>query len=163
MPTPNLAMNAFRSLPADDPFNLNVNQISENLITGGQDSQFGDMKLWDDNNITALDSVIPPDSGSWWDSFMSGFAGGKDKEGSAWGGWGAPVTNLASSALQAYMGLEQLGLAEDTLDFQKGAFSKQFAAQQKLTNSQLSDRQQKRINRNPNNESVADYMAKWGV
>lgn len=65
----------------------------------------------------------------------------------------------------AYMGMKQFGLAEDSLDFQKDAFSKNFEAQKRTTNAQLADRQRARLAANPNGgyQSEAEYMSKFGV
>lgn len=96
---------------------------------------------------------------------------GVDK-GSSWSLWGGKVdgqdTNsivgtglgLAGAGLDAYLGLKQLGVAEDALDFQKGAFSKQFGAQKALTEASLRDRQAARVSASPtSHKSVEQYMA----
>lgn len=64
----------------------------------------------------------------------------------------------------AYMGMKQYGLAKDQLQFSKDAFNKNYAAQAKMTNSMLEDRQRARMASNPGAyQSVGDYMAKNGI
>lgn len=106
-------------------------------------------------------SLVGPDG----PSFIQSMAGYKDKFGNMAGGWGGGALDLLNSGFNVYGGLKQLGLAEDQLDFQKGAFSKNFEAQAKSTNAALEDRQRARIHNNPNGNfmSVEDYMAKYGV
>ena len=83
----------------------------------------------------------------------------KNADGSAGMGWGMPLLNMGSSLLNGYLGFKQLGLAEDNLNFQKDAFSKQFENQRTLTNSELRDRQAARVASNPTAyQSVDDYM-----
>ena len=83
------------------------------------------------------------------------FFGNKDET-----GWGTGVFSLASAGLNSWLGLENLSLAEDTLDFQKDAWNKNFETQQKLTNTQMADRQAARVSANPGAyESVDSYMA----
>lgn len=68
-----------------------------------------------------------------------------------------------------YNANQQLGVAKDTLDFNKKTWNQRWDAQAKMTNSQLSDRQARRvqtatINGNANSVgSVSDYMKKYGV
>ena len=68
-----------------------------------------------------------------------------------------------------YNANQQLGVAKDTLNFNKQSWNQRWDAQAKMTNSQLSDRQARRvqtatINGNANSvDSVSDYMKKYGV
>jgi hypothetical protein len=79
-------------------------------------------------------------------------------------GWAMPAIGTISGLANTWLGFKQLGIAEDSLDFQKGAFSKQFEANKQLTNSRLSDRQRARIASNPEAYQDHDsYMASWGV
>ena len=68
------------------------------------------------------------------------------------------------SALQGmgnlYMGMQQYGLMKDQLAFSKDAFNKNYAAQSKMTNASLMDRQRARVAANSGAyQSVGDYMA----
>ena len=64
----------------------------------------------------------------------------------------------------AYMGMKQYGLAKDQLQFSKDAFNKNYAAQAKMTNASLMDRQRARVASNPGAyQSVGDYMAQNGI
>lgn len=60
--------------------------------------------------------------------------------------------------------MQNYGLAKDQFNFQKDAFNKNWAAQSKLTNASLSDRQAARVASNPTAyQSVSDYMKANGV
>lgn len=60
----------------------------------------------------------------------------------------------------AWMGMKQYGLARDQLQFSKDAFNKNYAAQAKMTNASLEDRQRARVASNASAyQSVGDYMA----
>lgn len=114
-------------------------------------------------NPSGLPAGTPTESS--WDSFSRMLLGGKDgatgntSVGMLTGGLGA-----AGSILNGYLGLQQLQVAKDNLAFQKDSFNKNFAAQSKLTNSQLEDRQRSRNQDSPGNyESVSSYMSKYGV
>ena len=63
-----------------------------------------------------------------------------------------------------YMGMQQYGLMKDQLAFSKDAFNKNYAAQSKMTNASLMDRQRARVAANPGAyQSVGDYMAQNGI
>jgi len=70
---------------------------------------------------------------------------------------------------QAYIGSQQLGLAEDSLDFQKGAFNKNMANQAQMVNSSLKNRYENISNmagagRTSRNYGTIDkYVADRGV
>ena len=96
--------------------------------------------------------------GSIWDSFLT-------KDGNQ--GWGTTAMGAAGGLYNAWMGMKQYGLAKDTLETNKQQFAQNFAAQQKMTNSRLADRQASRIGSsggtNANYQSVGDYMKNNGV
>jgi len=98
-------------------------------------------------------------SGGGW---MSTLFGGKDSEGFQSSGVVAPIAGLLQGGMNAYLGLENLDLAQDTLKFQKDAFSKQFENQRTLTNAQLRDRQMARDSATGGN-TVDAYMRQNGV
>jgi hypothetical protein len=105
-----------------------------------------------------------PDNGSWSDMFSGdSMFGGTDAQGNKSGGWVSPTLNLGLGAMDAWTSYKQLGLAEDTLDFQRDSFSKEFENQTSLTNTELSDRQAQRVAANPNAQSVDSYMAEHGI
>lgn len=80
------------------------------------------------------------------------------------GGWVSPVANLALGGFKAYTGYKQLQNMEDTLSFQKDAFSKQFENQRTLTNANLADRQARRVSASGDEAmGVEEYMQKYGV
>lgn len=72
------------------------------------------------------------------------------------------------SLMGAWNGYQQTKVAKQQLAFQKDAFNKQYGAQRNLTNSQLEDRQRRRVSEAAANGytgtmSVAEYMDKYGV
>ena len=93
--------------------------------------------------------------GSIWDSFLT-------KDGAQ--GWGNTAMGAAGGLFNAWMGMKQYGLAKDTLETNKQQFAQNFAAQQKMTNSRLEDRQRARVASNAGAyQSVGDYMKQNGV
>lgn len=93
--------------------------------------------------------------GSIWDSFLT-------KDGNQ--GWGNTAMGAAGGLFNAWMGMKQYGLAKDTLETNKQQFAQNFAAQQKMTNSRLEDRQRARVASNAGAyQSVGDYMKQNGV
>lgn len=106
--------------------------------------------------------------GSWWNGLQqkgrdTGFLTTKDKNGMETQGWGGMALGGLQGLGNLYLGLQQYGLAKDSLAFQKDKYAQDYAAQKGLTNAQLSDRQARRVIENPNATSVADYMAKYGI
>jgi len=75
-------------------------------------------------------------------------------------GWVSPLLRLGKGGLDAWLGIQKLGLAKDDLKFQKDAFSKQFDTQKTLTNTEMEDRQRARVSFSPAAESVDSYMAR---
>lgn len=79
------------------------------------------------------------------------------------------VTGILKDLTGMYYGHKQIQNAQDTLNFNKQAWQKQWDANSKAYNSHLADRQARRvqsatINGNANTEtSVTDYMKKYGV
>lgn len=76
-----------------------------------------------------LSGVVSQDPG--WFS-RAGFFGGKDSMGNTSLGWGPAMFGMGKSIFDGWMGLQQLDLAKDNLNFQKDAFSKQFENQRTL-------------------------------
>lgn len=109
-----------------------------------------------DANGTPKSSMLGGDSGSSAAGGMTGFqkgVAGLQTVGSLWDAWN---------------GYQQTKLAKQQLAFQKDAFNKQYAAQAGLVNSQMEDRQTRRVNEAAANQSspvmsVSDYVAKYGV
>lgn len=84
-------------------------------------------------------------------SWLDGFLKKTDpKTGLSSGDWGIDLLNAGSSAFNAYTGFKQLGLAEDTFDFQKEAFNKNYGAQKQLTEADFNWREKARQARDPN-------------
>lgn len=98
-------------------------------------------------NPTAGLSPILPDIGApaYQPTLAERAFGYTAKDGSSMGGFALPALQVANAGMQTYLGLKQLGVAEDSLSFQKDAFSKQFETQKQMTNTQLRDRQTRRL------------------
>lgn len=95
---------------------------------------------------------------------MDSIFGKRNADGSATSGWGGTAMDLGKTAMNAYMGMKQYGLAKDQLAESKKQFETNFNAQKGLTNSSLEDRQRARIASNAGAyQSVGDYMNKNGV
>jgi hypothetical protein len=100
--------------------------------------------------------------GDWFEN--SGMLGKTLANGDKVQGWGALGLGAAQGILGGYLGLQQLGVAKDTLAANKEQFAKNFAAQQKTTNAALYDRQAARVASNPGAyQSVGDYMKQNGI
>ena len=90
--------------------------------------------------------------------------GYKTPEGTTINGFGGLALGAAAGLGNLWMGMQNYGLAKDQLDFQKDAYTKNYAAQAKTTNASLEDRQRARVAANPAAYvSVSDYMAKNGI
>lgn len=95
-------------------------------------------------------------TGSWWDSANQFF--GSDTFKGVTAGLGA-----AKGLADSWLAFQGLGLAQDQFDFKKDAFNRGFEAQRKLINTELEDRQRRRISASGTSpdgyRSVSDYMA----
>lgn len=78
-------------------------------------------------------------------------------------GMGSLALGAASGLMNGFIGLQQLGVAKDTMKQNKRQFDLNFGAQQKMTNSRLADRQATRNASGLTNVSVADYMKQYGI
>lgn len=97
-------------------------------------------------------------SGGFLDSILGGTG---DMSGLQMGQLGLGGVN---SLLNGYLGFQNLGLAKKQYQSQLDQFNKQWAANKKLTNASLADRQAARVASNPNAyQSVDDYMKKYGI
>lgn len=105
-----------------------------------------------------------PDPTSSWDSFSKSFLGSTDKNGIKTEGWGGIGLNALAGLGGAWMGMEKLKLARDTLDQNKQQFDMNWGAQKTTTNAALEDRQRARVASNAGAyQSVGDYMNKNGI
>ena len=106
---------------------------------------------------TGVSKVADP---TLWDKLV----GYKTPEGTTIKGFGGLALGAVSGLGNLWMGMQNYGLAKDQLDFQKDAYTKNYAAQAKTTNASLEDRQRARVAANPAAYvSVSDYMAKNGI
>lgn len=94
----------------------------------------------------------------------TGILGSTDADGLKTQGWGGMALGAASGLGNAFLGMQQYGLAKDTLNENKRQFQLNFDAQKKTTNARLEDRQAARVASNPGAyQSVGDYLKKYGV
>lgn len=159
-PTTQLNMGGF-SLPSYLPSGLSASsllqQTSQPLSFGG-----GDTSSYFPNTGFGTVGAAP----SFMDSLTaslksSGVLGSTDANGIRTDGWGGLALGTAQGLLNAYMGMQQYGLAKDQLAFQKNAFAKNYAAQRDSINTEMEDRQRARVASNANAyESVSSYMDK---
>jgi hypothetical protein len=74
-------------------------------------------------------------------------------------GWGGAAFGAASGIANAFMGMQQYGLAKKALAQSKDQYDQNYAAQRTTTNTQLEDRQRARVASNSSAyESVGSYM-----
>lgn len=80
-------------------------------------------------------------------------------------GWSSPALGVVAGLGNAYMGMQQLNLAKETLANNKRQFDMNYGAQRTTTNARLEDRQRARVNGSAPGtyESVGDYMNKHRV
>lgn len=94
----------------------------------------------------------------------NGVIGTTDKNGIKTDGWGGLALGAAQGLGSMYLGMQQYGLAKDTLAQNKKQFDLNYAAQKQNMNTQLEDRQAARVASNPNAyQSVGDYMKQHGI
>lgn len=109
-------------------------------------------------------SSAAPIAGAASPSWFENMVGYKNANGSTVNGWGGMALGALQGLGSVYMGMKQYGLARDQLQFSKDAFNKNYAAQAKMTNASLMDRQRARVASNPGAyQSVGDYMAQNGI
>lgn len=108
-------------------------------------------------------------NGDWatnaWDKFTSlPWLNSKNAQGIEQQGILSPAISGLSSIANGYLAMKQLGLAQDQFNFQKDAFTKNWAAKKATTNSALEDRQRARVASNSGAyQSVGDYMNQYGI
>lgn len=102
---------------------------------------------------------------SLWDKFTSlPWLNSKDANGIGHQGILDSARSGLTSIANGYLGMKQLGLAQDQFNFQKGAFTQNWAAKKATTNSALEDRQRARVASNSGAyQSVGDYMGQYGI
>lgn len=102
-----------------------------------------------------MPTIPTPGADTFKPTFMQQAFGYKDpKTGTDFGGYATPALGLAQGAMKTWLGLKQLGIAEESLSFEKEAFSKQFGAQRTLTNAELESRQRRAADRNIENKDL---------
>lgn len=97
--------------------------------------------------------------GKWMED--SGFLGRTLADGTKLQGWGGLALGAGQGLMNAFMGMQQYGLAKKTLEENKRQFQLNYDAQRTTTNSALEDRQRARLAANPGAyESLSTYMDK---
>ena len=98
------------------------------------------------------------------DSLSKWLGGSTDVNGVKTNGAGGSILGIAQGLGNAYMGMQQFGLAKKALKQGKEQFEKNYAAQRQTTNASLEDRQRARVASNAGAyESVGSYMQKNGI
>ena len=97
-------------------------------------------------------------------SIFDGFLQQRNADGTTSGGYGIAALGAAQGLGNLYLGMQQYGLAKETLANNKAQFERNFAAQKATTNASLEDRQRARVASNAGAyQSVGDYMNQNGV
>ncbi|MCA9911727.1 MAG: hypothetical protein KC496_00195 [Anaerolineae bacterium] len=79
-------------------------------------------------------------------------------------GWGGTALGLAQGIGNAFMGMQQYGLAKKAFEESKRQYNQNYAAQRQTINTALEDRQRARVASNAGAyQSVGDYMYKNAV
>ncbi len=86
-------------------------------------------------------------------TIMQSIFGGTTENGDVLKGFGGPAFGLAKAGLGGYLGFRNMKNAEDTLDFQKNAFSRQFDQQATAYNNEIARRDSLAKSRNADYES----------
>ncbi len=107
---------------------------------------------------TSTTPAAPVNTGGGWNWFDQTNDKGIKTQGVAGLGLGA-----AQGLFNGWMGMKQLGVAEDELKENKRQFNMNWGAQKKTVNNQLHNDQQFRNSVNPNSQPVGQYMNKWGI
>lgn len=168
----NTDVNSLMFNPTPDPFaleTLNPNllgqaQTAMNPLTSlsfGQEGGGLNIPALYGSNIAGMDSI--PKSNALGKS-VEDFS---NTQPSFWNNYGSMIAGGVSAAADlvgAYQGYKQLGLARDSLNFQKDAFNKEYEMSKRGINDQLEQRQRNRVGTNPSrNMPVEEYMQKYGV
>lgn len=84
--------------------------------------------------------------------------------GTDWWGRAPTIMQGLGGLAQLYLGMKGLGVAKDSLNFQKDAFNKNYAAQQKMTNRSVYHNWKSGYDASGGQgPSEQEYMSKWGI
>lgn len=147
-----------------DPASMSAPQFSTPMVTpatAGMDTAKWGMGTGSTSvGMTGAVGTTPGGGGSIFDSFLSN----KGIDGSTSGGWGTAALGAFQGLANTYLGMQQYGLAKDTLKANKEQFAKNYEAQKRTTNTALEDRQRARVASNAGAyQSVGDYMNQNGI
>lgn len=149
-------------LDSNDKYAWSQALMGSNSSTAANSANASTGTLTSPNWLSQLSgaSVINDPNNMTWSQALFG---GVTSDGKAISGIGNDLLGLANSGLNAYTSLGNLNLAQDSLNFQKSAWQQNFDNAVSSYNTELRDRQQARVDRNSNAQSVADYMAANGL
>ena len=149
----------YSAVPTTALFNAPINPNFSPVASG-----LGDNPIASADITQQLASYGPAGGGALEPTTMQTLLGGKLADGSMINGILPTGLGLANSLFSGWMGMKNYGLAKDQLKFTKNAFNKNFQAQANLINSELEDRQRKRVRTDPDKaQGVAEYMSQYGV
>lgn len=161
-----LGLDAYAQLPPE-MFNQGVTTFQTPVTDALNTNSVGMVGLPVDTSYVSPASLPQPQSllESLKSYIPGGFLDTKDAAGVTTQGWGGPALGIASGLGNAYMGMQQLNLAKETLANNKQQFAMNYGAQRSMTNARLEDRQRARVNGSAPGtyQSVGDYMKKHGV
>lgn len=106
--------------------------------------------------IEKTGAYVPTTSDKW-------FGYTDPKTGMQYNGMLAPTVGAAAAVGNTWLGMKNYGLAKDQFSFQKDAFNKNYLAQKNQMNAQMEGMHAARLAAGDTNESLADYMARYGV
>lgn len=164
------------SLPMLHPVGARPNSVGQYLnIPVKQDYELWDMSARNNvpvvvtpPNPTPVVEMVQPTNSSVGNALNKGVSELKN----AWGGMNgyqkfSTVGGALAGLYGAYNAHKQLGLAKDQLNFNKEQYYTNLNNQRKMVNSQLEDRQRRRVAQakdgGTSTTSVGEYMAKYGV
>ena len=97
-------------------------------------------------------------------SFGQSAFGFTDKNGMKTNGWAGAALGLGQGLMQGFQGMQQYGMAKKAFKEGQRQYNQDYAAQKKLTNANLEDRQRARVASNSGAyQSVSEYMEKHGI
>lgn len=124
---------------------------------GGLMNDFSSVNPFAQGGVASLgDGFGNAGGGGFMDSLRSsGFLGSDGNQ-----GWGGMALGAIGGLGNAFMSMQNYGLARDALSSSQNQFTKNYEAQRDTLNTQMEDRQRARVAANSGSESVESYMAR---
>jgi hypothetical protein len=157
-------------------FNLDLNYNRNQYGSSGQGNQFGnftmdngfnygantmgmDPNLYGSMNLGGSNTAAPQK----WNSMGSIF-GRINPETNSWeNGWGGQAVGAASALGQTFLGFKSYQMAQKQFKQNKKEFAMNWEANKRITNANLSDRQNARVAANSNAQDTKSYMQQNGI